>query len=531
MRTEGPQTTPSGTQAALSGEFRGLTGLRIIAAAWVVLFHFHFTALPGMADVVGVLGPLLTAGALGVDLFFVLSGFVIAHTYLDQLGPALRAGITARFVWARLCRMWPAYALVFHLFGIWLVVRSVLGSDSAIAFQSVQPVLDAGQYVQQLFMVQLWDDQYFDGASWVGSTWSISAEWLAYLLFPVAALVFFRLRRLPAVVLAAAALALMAPQAVAYLTTGSPYYDWSWLVRILCGFGAGVFAYLAVRRIRSTARARNTASVLAAVLPVAIASGLLAGEVVGPGRGGAVIALFPLLVGALSMADRGPARILSTDWAVHGGRLSYCLYLVHIPMFEIYWLALRRFSWLAPQTVLAHTVGVLVLLATLPVAAWVYNSVEEPARRRMRRAATVVGRLPVRAGIALGFLRARPVALPDVGASADGALATAASRFAAKRRALATASGLDSAGEAATGAHAASALRPPTLATALLTAQRRRPSHRAGIWANYERAEYIRGTYLRAGHAGRPLAGELHSPVGGRPCRLGPPPISPWAPS
>jgi peptidoglycan/LPS O-acetylase OafA/YrhL len=469
----------------------------------VVLFHFHFTALPGVADVVGVLGPLVTAGALGVDLFFVLSGFVIAHTYLDQLGPALRAGITARFVWARLCRMWPAYALVFHLFGIWLVVRSELGSDGEIAFQSVQPVLDAGQYVQQLSMVQLWDDPYFDGASWVGSTWSISAEWLAYLLFPVAALGFFRLRRLPAVVLAATALALMAPQAVAYLTTGSPYYDWSWLVRILCGFGAGVFAYLAVRRIRWTARALDTASVLAAVLPVAIAGGLLAGERVGAGRGGAVIVLFPLLVGALSMADRGPARILSTDWAVHGGRLSYCLYLVHIPMFEIYWLALRRFSGpLAPHTVLAHTVGVLVLLATLPMAAWVYNSVEEPARRRMRRAATVVGRVPVRAGIALGFLRARPIALPDVpdvGASADGALATAASRFAAKRRALAIARGLDSAGEAATGAHAASALRPPTLATALLTAQRRRPAHRADIWADYERAEYIRGAYLRAG--------------------------------
>ena len=179
---------------------------------WVVLFHFHFTALPGVAEVVGLLGPLVTAGALGVDLFFVLSGFVIAYTYLDQLGPALRTRVTARFVWARLCRMWPAYALVFHLFGIWLVFRSVAGSDGEIAFQSVQPELDAGEYLQQLFMVQLWDDRFFDGSSWVGSTWSISAEWLAYLLFPVAALGFFRLRRLPAVVLAAAAVALMAPR-------------------------------------------------------------------------------------------------------------------------------------------------------------------------------------------------------------------------------------------------------------------------------------------------------------------------------
>ena len=218
--------------------------------------------------------------------------------------------------------------------------------------------------------------------------------------------------------------------------------------------------------------------------------------------------------------------MLSTDWAVHGGRLSYCLYLVHIPMFEVYWLALRRFSWLAPDTLFAHIVGVLVLVATLPVAAMVYHSVEEPARRRMRRAGASIGRLPVRAGIALGLLRARPVALAGVGASPDGALATAASRFAAKRRAPAVARGLEPAAESV-GAHAASPTRPPTLATALLTAQRRRPSHRADIWADYERAEYVRGAYLRTGHSGRPPAGGLHPPAGGRPRWVVRPAVSP----
>ncbi|CAA9412061.1 MAG: Acyltransferase 3 [uncultured Pseudonocardia sp.] len=192
-----PRTTPSGTQADPSGEIRALTGLRIVAAAWVVVFHFHFTSLRGVTEAVGVLGPLITSGALGVDLFFVLSGFVIAHTYLTTMGPALRVGTTARFVWARSCRMWPVYALVFHLFGLWLLARLVLGSDTGIAFQGVQPVLSVGQWVQQVLMVQMWDDQYLDGASWVGSTWSISAEWLAYLLFPAAAPVFFRLRTCP----------------------------------------------------------------------------------------------------------------------------------------------------------------------------------------------------------------------------------------------------------------------------------------------------------------------------------------------
>ena len=218
-----------------------------------------------------------------------LSGFVIAHTYLDRLGPALRLRPTARFVWARACRIWPAYALVFHLFAIWVVARLVWGSDDRIAFQAVQPVVSLPEYLQQLVLVQLWDAPFFDGASWVGSTWSISAEWLAYLLFPVAALVFHRLRDLPVALLAAGSLALMTPIAWAYLLTGSPYHPWSWAVRVLCGFGAGVLAHLVVRRLQSDGRAservRRWASALAAALPLAVAAGLVAGELVGPGPG------------------------------------------------------------------------------------------------------------------------------------------------------------------------------------------------------------------------------------------------------
>jgi peptidoglycan/LPS O-acetylase OafA/YrhL len=478
-----------------------LTGLRAVAAVWVVLFHFHFTPLPGVAGVVDALGPLITSGALGVDLFFVLSGFVIAYTYLDKLGPSLRARATARFLWARACRLWPVYLLVLHVFGAWLILRATVGADGVIAFQTTQPALDVGQYLQQLVLVQLWDDAYFDGASWVGSTWSISAEWLAYLLFPVAALVLHRMRGLPVVVLACGALLLMAPMTWAYLSTGSPYFPWSWLVRILCGFGAGALAYLAVRKLRWTSTTRRAASAIAAVLPIVLVAGLLFGELAGPGRGGAVILLFPVLVAALAVADRGPAMLLATPALVYGGRLSYGLYLVHIPLFEVYWFALERSPLLAPHTALAHVVGVQVLLLTVGAAVLTYRFVEEPSRRSLRALTPAVERLPVRAALALGILRARPVTLPEVAASSDGALATAAARFAAKRRAHALAAGsLDD--PRAEPRHAASPLRPATLATALAKAERRRAAHRSelDLWADYERAEYIRGGYLAAGN-------------------------------
>jgi peptidoglycan/LPS O-acetylase OafA/YrhL len=373
-------TTPSGDQGASPGELRPLTGLRIVAALWVVAFHFHFTPLPGVVDVNRLLGPLVTQGALGVDLFFVISGFVIAHTYLDRLGPAWQATAAARFIWARVCRMWPLYLVVMHVFGLWLAAKLLFGHDRNVAFQAVQPELSVGEWLRQLVGVQMWDHAYLDGASWVGPTWSLSAEWLAYLLFPVAALAFHRLRRLPAPVLVLVSVALMAPIALAYLRTGSPYYPYSWLVRLLCGFAAGVFMSMAVRRIRAGEAARRTASVLAAALPPLIAVGLVVGEGFGPGRGGAVIALFPLLVGALALADRGPAMALARPWAVYGGRVSYALYLVHIPLLEVYWTALQHVSALGPHTLLAYFTGVAVLVAALGVAVAAYRFVEEPAR-------------------------------------------------------------------------------------------------------------------------------------------------------
>ena len=91
-----------------------------------------------------------------------------------------------------------------------------------------------------------------------------------------------------------------------------------------------------------------------------------------------MIALFPLLVGALALADRGPALVLARPWAVYGGRLSYALYLVHIPMFEVYWTALQHERALGPHTLLAHLTGLGVLVATLVVAAVAYRGSRSP---------------------------------------------------------------------------------------------------------------------------------------------------------
>jgi peptidoglycan/LPS O-acetylase OafA/YrhL len=197
------------------------------------------------------------------------------------------------------------------------------------------------------------------------------------------------LRDLPVALLGAWSLALMTPIAWAYLLTGSPYHPWSWAVRVLCGFGAGVLAQLVVRRLsgagRPSIRVRKWASAVATALPLVIAAGLVAGELIGPGHGGAVLVAFPVLVAALAMADRGPVMWLARPWAVRGGRISYSLYLVHIPMFELFWTAQEHDPRLGPSTVLGHVVGLAVLLGTVPAAALLHGLIEEPARLRLGR--------------------------------------------------------------------------------------------------------------------------------------------------
>jgi peptidoglycan/LPS O-acetylase OafA/YrhL len=266
--------------------------------------------------------------------------------------------------------------------------------------------------------------------------------------------VFFRMRRLPLPLLVAAVLLLVSPLAGAYALLGTPYYPWSWVARILCCFGAGVLTYLVVRRLRPTERVRRTASALAAALPAVIAAGLLLGELVAPGRGGVVVALFPLLVGSLAVADRGPAMLLSRPALVYGGHLSYALYLVHIPMLEVYWLALRRFAVLGPDTVLAPAVGVVVVLLTVPVAALGYRLVEEPARRRMR--AMLPARPPSGGGRRAPAPQGRPLPAPDV-------LRPSAPR------------------------HAAAPGRRATLVSALIAAQNQRPTPTVAV-DRYRRA-------------------------------------------
>ena len=93
----------------MQGRYHGLDALRGVAAIAVMLFHFHL--------------PSGTVGYLSVDVFFLLSGFVIDRTY----EPRYRDGMgLAEFAWRRLLRLYPVYFIGAAL--------ATLGGSSALVF-------------------------------------------------------------------------------------------------------------------------------------------------------------------------------------------------------------------------------------------------------------------------------------------------------------------------------------------------------------------------------------------------------------
>ncbi|MGY4708168.1 acyltransferase family protein [Mycolicibacterium sp. CBM1] len=368
-----------------TGEIKALTGLRIVAALWVVFFHFRpllWQASPRLEE---DLAPLFNAGAQGVDLFFILSGFVLTWNYLERMGPSWSGRATLHFLWLRLSRVWPVYLVTMHIAAAWIIVTLHVGTVPSPDVEK----LTAISYVRQLFMVQLWFEPFFDGTSWDGPAWSISAEWLAYLLFGAVVMVIFRMARVTrARTLLVLAFLASLPPTVLLLASGHFYTPWSWLPRIVAQFVAGALACAAVRRLQLGDRSRRIAGFAAILLTAAIVGILyyydahpVAGMI---DPGGLVDVLFMPLIVTLAIGIGSLPALLSTRLLVYGGQISFSLYMVHEIVHTSWNWAVQEYQIDLPKSV-QKVVVMGLIAAALAGAALLYHAVEEPARRWMRR--------------------------------------------------------------------------------------------------------------------------------------------------
>src|SRR6516162_4403834 len=210
-----------------------LTGIRALAALLVLGMHTEQNVPSGLDSLL----PFFARGYLGVDFFFVLSGFIITHVYFARLASASRSAVQI-FLWHRFIRLYPVHITV--LAGLVAIV-SVAG---AAGFTLNNPQeWQWNDLFWQLTLLHAWGVTASPG--WNAPSWSISAEWFAYLLFPLLApaLMWVRGRAIGLLIAVAAlaATALLFAMADWTLNTwvGAPAHSWHfssaprWACRIL----------------------------------------------------------------------------------------------------------------------------------------------------------------------------------------------------------------------------------------------------------------------------------------------------------
>ena len=341
-------------------DLRPLTALRFMAALWVVFYTFW----PNLD--VGFLPNLAAKGYLGVELFFVLSGFILSHVYLAQAG---QGRLNYRgFLWARIARVYPLH--VFTLLGV-----MALGLAAVAVGMSIDgSVLSWKTLPAHLLMVHAWG--FANEAGWNHPSWSISAEWFAYLAFPLFALAAWPLRKRPWVATAGAAVFLMGLYAAFERLAGFPLteatFRWGAL-RIVPCFAYGCALYLVYRR--APLPRSGLLALLAAVVMLASAS-VLAWDAV-------TVLAAGLLILALASIPDGQAGWLGSKPAVYLGEISYSVYMVCAP-WQILAVNLAARATGAEDKRLHLLVWLGIILGLIVAAAATYHLIERPARKALR---------------------------------------------------------------------------------------------------------------------------------------------------
>ena len=347
-------------------ELNGLTGLRFLAAFYVFIFHIHlrtpFTFLPAP------MATIISMGAIGVNLFFVLSGFILTYAHLkDFPEPALPTpSYYGTFLLKRVARIYPAY-----LIGL----AATLGVSIFLQdFPSPFPLIVAldATMLQSYFpsLAMLW---------YGGGAWSVSTEFFFYLLFPFLLPLLLRLpgkALLPLLVLAVVASSLPGLFYATHPGVLSVQATYAFPPCRLPEFVCGVLLGLLI--IRRDFRVPEW-SVLLLLLGTALYLAKFGFRL--PGYTGHNFIVVPAIMAVIALTIQYE-RTRFFRWVGSGimqylGRISYSFYIMQLPLMILLEGLMRQGLIHKQDTWVALPILVLNLL----LAAGVYEAVEKPAHR------------------------------------------------------------------------------------------------------------------------------------------------------
>lgn len=327
-----------------SGHLRALDFYRFIAAVGVMVFHF--STMAGYAR-----NPTLR---YLVDFFFVLSGFVIMHSYIG-----LRRDELGKYLLRRVARIYPLHLLTLNVFIVIGVLRLMQTGEHVDRF-------DFKEIPYHLLMIHAWTmDQGKGTFNFV--SWSISAEWFAYLLFPVLLWLYHRSQS-RWILLALAIASGVALSAFCYLTDSTSWTEWT----------VGNGAFRAVPSFIS-GMAIRVIPLPHLPWPAVYAAGLCYVALFFTNLPGEVFVIGGIIFTALSVGTKGNGPF---DW--HRlkifGDASYGIYMWHIAVGTVIFNILgKRFLPFDPAILLTAAMVLTVVLAIMS-----YFWFEKPARDWIR---------------------------------------------------------------------------------------------------------------------------------------------------
>ena len=357
-------------------KLKALTSLRFLAALHVVVFHMRIT---GMLPA----GPwwyenFAAVGYIGVNLFFVLSGFILVYTYAG-------ANVTPLRFWrARFARIYPAYALSLLLSAPFFFF-AVHHLDIPFLAWSKQHL--AAACVLTLTLLQSWAPQA--ALTWNAVCWSLSVEAFFYLMFPILlvwtrgfaarnlfwAIAFWSLVSLSFSVL----YILLHPDGIDKINSGETTLLWKNILSFnpllrLPEFLVGVFA----GRLFLAAKNNQKLATPLVVLGVAVVSALVlvADRIPRPMISAGILSpAFAAIIYGLALRPRW-ASFLEMGALVLLGDASYSLYLLHSTVISAVYDHIPPLQWALRAAV--------AFLAAVAASLLSYSLVEEPCRKLLR---------------------------------------------------------------------------------------------------------------------------------------------------
>jgi peptidoglycan/LPS O-acetylase OafA/YrhL len=378
-----------GARRPASGYLSNLDALRAIAALAVVLFHIDLYSqlLARHVD-----SEFFRRAYLMVDLFFVLSGFVMSHVYSRWFEDGVHRGEARRFIVARIARVYPLHLLtLLYLVGI-VIVRYRFDPS---AWQPQHAVVYSPALLPQHVLL-LHGMNTTPYASWNVPSWSISTEWWIYLVFPFLERPLRQAGPLPVSLTGATCFAtyfaimfclvprVTVPPAVGYDPVGPARYtiDVTYqygFVRCAAGFVLGMLSHRGFAAGRWRGWIAGGPALLALAAGAAMSMHWAFPDPV-------TVAFFPLFVLSAAFGGKAVDAVLGCRALRRLGDWSYALYLIHIPLIQTLFLLLMVGA--IPEPASDGQLGLLFLgylVVTVALSGLVHRLVERPLRDSVKR--------------------------------------------------------------------------------------------------------------------------------------------------